>query len=156
MPALALAVLINAGLHAWQRLGWALVLGGGLYLLALLGGSYAKPLLGEEWALLSRNGPFFSLLYVSLGIAIRQHGWQLGARPALWLMLLGLGGHLLEAATLYLGWQVPLARHDFLLGTVPWSLGLFFWLLANPQWGCGSLAERLASRVLGLYCVHMP
>ena len=50
---------------------------------------------------------------------------------------------------------MPLTRHDFLLGSLPWALGLFGLLLANPEWGKGSWLERQAPKVLGIYCLHM-
>ncbi len=50
---------------------------------------------------------------------------------------------------------MPLSRHDFLLGSLLWGLGLFGLLLANPGWGQGSWLERQAPKVLGLYCLHM-
>ncbi|MBE8766417.1 fucose 4-O-acetylase, partial [Aeromonas veronii] len=50
---------------------------------------------------------------------------------------------------------VPLTRHDFLLGSLPWAIGLFGLLLANPEWGKGSWLERQATKVLGIYCLHM-
>lgn len=73
LPALMLAVLILALCLQARRPGLALALGASLYLLALLGGSYGKPVLGAEWAVMTRNGPFFSLLvrWLALGFMIR-------------------------------------------------------------------------------------
>ena len=61
-----------------------------------------------------------------------------------------MGLYALEAAGLLRVAAVPLARHDFLLGSLPWALGLFGLLLANPAWGKGSWLERQAPKVLGL------
>ncbi|MNH06572.1 hypothetical protein D3C79_659440 [compost metagenome] len=66
-----------------------------------------------------------------------------------------MGLYALEAAGLLRFAAVPLNRHDFLLGSLPWALGLFGLLLANPNWGRGSWLERQAPKVLGLYCLHM-
>ena len=71
------------------------------------------------------------------------------------MMMAGMGLYALEAAGLLRVAAVPLARHDFLLGSLPWALGLFGLLLANPAWGKGSWLERQAPKVLGLYCLHM-
>lgn len=155
LPALILAVLI---LGLCQRGGLpqlALVIGVPLYLLALLGGSYGKPLLGGEWALLTRNGPFFSLLFVALGAYLRARRWRPDARRSALLMAAGLALYALEAVGLLRFAEVSLNRHDFLLGSIPWTLGLFGLLLANPDWGKGSWLERQAPKVLGLYCLHM-
>ena len=34
----------------------------------------ALPIFDGEWALLTRNGPFFSLLFVALGALVRERG----------------------------------------------------------------------------------
>ncbi|BBR41538.1 hypothetical protein WP3W19E03_40630 [Aeromonas veronii] len=88
LPALIMAVTLLALCYRLGKPTLALWLGLGLYLLALLGGSYAKPLLGAEWLLLTRNGPFFSLLFVALGALLRQRQWQPDARTG-WQLLLG-------------------------------------------------------------------
>ena len=155
LPALMLAVLILALCQQVRRPGLALALGATLYLLALLGGSYGKPVLGAEWAVITRNGPFFSLLFVALGFMIRQHHWTLSSALAMRLLVVGMLGYLLEGLLLKQLWEIPFGRHDFLLSSVPWALGLFCWLLANPNLGRGSWLERQAPKVLGLYCLHM-
>jgi surface polysaccharide O-acyltransferase-like enzyme len=155
LPALMLAVLMLALCQQWRKPGLALALGATLYLLALLGGSYAKPLLGAEWALMTRNGPFFSLLFVALGFMIRQRQWTMTSSMAMRLMLVGMLVYLLEGLILHQWWQIPFGRHDFLLATIPWAVGLFCWLLANPHLGRGSWLERQSPKVLGLYCLHM-
>ena len=155
LPALMVAVLI-LGLCQQVRLPrLALLLGALLYSLALIGGSYGPLLPGGEWALLTRNGPFFSLLFVALGAELRLRAWQPDARRCALMMMAGMGLYALEAAGLLRVAAVPLARHDFLLGSLPWALGLFGLLLANPAWGKGSWLERQAPKVLGLYCLHM-
>ena len=155
LPALILAVLILA---LGQQLGkprLALGLGALLYLLALIGGSYGNLLLGAEWAFLTRNGPFFSLLFVALGAALRARHWQPGQTLAWTLLGTGMALYALEVFALLHLADVAATRHDFLLGSVPWTLGLFALLLANPGWGSGSWLERQAPKVLGLYCLHM-
>lgn len=155
LPALIMAVTLLALCYRLGRPELALWLGLGLYLLALLGGSYAKPLLGAEWPLLTRNGPFFSLLFVALGALLRQRQWQPDARTGWQLLLAGVTIYGCEAWALQHFAAVPLTRHDFLLGSLPWAIGLFGLLLANPEWGKGSWLERQAPKVLGIYCLHM-
>ncbi len=111
--------------------------------------------LGGEWALLTRNGPFFSSIFVALGAELRARHWRPDTRRSALLLGVGMGIYALEAWGLLYFADVPLSRHDFLLGSLPWGLGLFGLLLANPGWGRGSWLERQAPRVLGLYCLHM-
>ena len=155
LPALMLAALLLTLSYQLGALRWALWLGSVLYLLALAGGSYGKPIFDGEWALLTHNGPFFSLLFVALGALVRERGLHMASSVALGWMMVGLLIYLLEALLLYTQWQVPFIRHDFLLGSVPWALGLFWWLQANPEWGRGTWCERLAPAVPALYCLHM-
>lgn len=155
LPALMLAVLILALCQQVRRPGLALALGATLYLLALIGGSYGKPILGAEWALMTRNGPFFSLLFVALGFMIRKHHWTPSSALALRLLVIGMLGYMLEGLLLKQWWEIPFGRHDFLFSSVPWAVGLFCWLLANPNLGRGSWLERQAPKVLGFYCLHM-
>ena len=155
LPALMLAALLLSLSYQLGALRWALWLGSVLYLLALAGGSYGKPIFDGEWALLTRNGPFFSLLFVALGALVRERGLHMASSVALGWMMVGLLIYLLETLLLHTQWQVPFIRHDFLLGSVPWALGLFWWLQANPEWGRGTWCERLAPAVPALYCLHM-
>lgn len=155
LPALILAMCLCLLAEKLGQLELTLILGLLLYLLALLGGSYGKPILGEEWQLMTRNGPFFSLIFVSLGMLIRRYQWRIPRKSAFWLMVAGGLLYLLEGATLYFLDGIPFGRHDFLLASLPWCLGLFLWLLATPDWGKGTLLVTLAPKVLGLYCLHM-
>ncbi len=155
LPALMLAVLLLAFCWRIRLPRLALVAGALLYGLALIGGSYGKPLLGGEWALLTRNGPFFSLLFVALGAYLKARNWRPDTALSVRLLGAGLALYALEAWGLLRFAEVPLNRHDFLLGSIPWALGLFGLLLANPDWGAGSWLARQAPKVLGLYCVHM-
>ena len=111
----------------------------------LIGGSWRPAAAGGEWALLTRNGPSSPCCSWRLapscacvpgsrtpGAAPDDDGGDGALRPG------GRKGLLRVAA-------VPLARHDFLLGSLPWALGLFGLLLANPV-GQGSWLERQAPR----------
>lgn len=155
LPALIMAVWALAFCLRYMSLSQALWMGGALYLLGLIGGSYGKALFGSEWHLLTRNGPFFSVLLVAIGAWMRQENVHFRSQTALRLMLAGMLLYAIEAISLFAFWHIPFGRHDFLLGSIPWAVGLFGWLLANPQLGKDSWLERLAPHVLGLYCLHM-
>ncbi len=92
---------------------------------------------------------------MTLGAELRHRAWRPDGRRCALLMVTGMGLYALEAAGLLRFAAVPLNRHDFLIGSLPWALGLFGLLLANPAWGKGSWLERQAPKVLGLYCLHM-
>ncbi|POA98264.1 fucose 4-O-acetylase [Chromobacterium sinusclupearum] len=154
LPALMLAVLMIAGAHRLRWENGLLPLAIALYLIGLAGGSYAK-LLDIQWDFNTRNGPFFALPLVLAGVLLRQTGRRLGDKAAIGLMLGGMLLYLVELWGLNRYAQSGFRGHDFLLGSLPWALGLFWLLLNHPQWGRDSWLEKQAPNVLGIYCLHM-
>lgn len=153
LPSLMLAIAIIALLqHA--RLGqWMLPLATVLYLYGVLAGSYSE-ITGWEAPFFTRNGPFFSLLLVSIGVAIRQNAWSVTRCTAWGLMLLGLFGHMAEASWLY-HHGIAFAGHDFLFSTALWATGLFLLLLLHPNWGDHPLTFYLSQWTLPIYVCHL-
>ncbi|SEF39753.1 acyltransferase [Vibrio hangzhouensis] len=153
LPSLVMAVYIIAFAVSSKKAQWVLVIGALLYLYGLMGGSY-QVLTGIEAPVFTRNGPFFSLLMVSLGCEIRSRSIRLDSGNAIKVMLVGLMVHFAEASVLHhLGYKFSL--NDYLVGTVMWAVGFFLWLLANPGWGNGLFVSKIASRVLPLYVAHL-
>lgn len=79
----------------------------------------------------TRNGPFFSTLFVVVGYLIRERHilWQ--SRSALLLAMLGMAFHFVEAYGLHQYGQV-FNTNDYLFGTTLWAIGLFFSYSLNP------------------------
>jgi surface polysaccharide O-acyltransferase-like enzyme len=153
LPALVMAVYIIAFAVSLKNVQWILVFASLLYLYGLLGGSY-QVMSGHEAPVFTRNGPFFSLLLVSLGCEIRRLNIKLNSRDAIKVMLVGLMVHFFEASVLHqLGYEFSL--NDYLAGTVPWAVGCFLWLLANPNWGNYPFVSKISNRILSLYVVHL-
>ncbi|MGR5062083.1 acyltransferase family protein [Photobacterium sp. DNB22_13_2] len=124
-----------------------------LYLFGLAGGSY-EPLTGIESPLFTRNGPFMSMLMLTIGFMTKQNGWQLSFSKATTLAFVGMGVHLAEAAYLT-GYDVPFNMHDFLIGTPFWGAGLFFMLMGYPQFGQSLLKFNINKQILGVYLIHL-
>lgn len=124
-----------------------------LYLFGLAAGSYL-PITGIEFPLFSRNGPFMSMLMLTIGFMSKQNGWQLSFGKATALALVGMGLHLAEAVFL-LRYDVPFNMHDFLIGTPFWATGLFFMLMGHPQFGKSVVKLNISKHVLGIYLVHL-
>ncbi|MGR5219206.1 acyltransferase [Vibrio parahaemolyticus] len=153
LPSLVMAVYIIAFAVSVKKAQWVLVIGALLYLYGLMGGSY-QVLTGIEAPVFTRNGPFFSLLMVSLGCEIRSRNIRLDSGNAIKVMLVGLSVHFAEASALHhLGYKFSL--NDYLVGTVMWAVGCFLWLLVNPDWGNGLFIAKIANRVLPLYVAHL-
>lgn len=126
-----------------------------LYVYGVLAGSYQE--LTQLWTpFFTRNGPFFSLLMVSLGYWVRKNRLVLSLNNAIVLSAIGLAVHFSEAYWL-MGFDVPFNTHDFLFGTPLWAFGLFMALLTVPDLGRGiPWLFSASSLILGVYVAHLP
>lgn len=153
IPALVCAVLIIALLVELKLNKLLLPIAIALYGYGVLAGSYAT-LTGLEAPFFTRNGPFFGTLMVSLGFLIRQNQWKVSSTKALVLLALGMLIHFAEAAWLTT-FDVGFNMNDFLFGTALWGMGVFMWLLANPNMGNYAWVRAISNRMLGIYVSHL-
>jgi surface polysaccharide O-acyltransferase-like enzyme len=153
LPALVSAVIIIALFERLRVYALLLPVAIALYVYGVGAGSYA---IITEWSapIFTRNGPYFSLLMVSIGYAIRRNDWSLPASSARAIALLGLSMHFAEALFLHGKGQL-FSMNDFLIGTAVWSAGLFFWLLAKPNLGQSPIWARLSQWVFPMYVTHL-
>jgi surface polysaccharide O-acyltransferase-like enzyme len=153
IPALVIAVAIIALLvriNMVQLLLPAAVL---LYVYGVFAGSYVT-LTELPTPFFTRNGPFFSTLLVVLGYLARQHQWQWSRNNTIRLILIGMALHFGEAYYL-MNYEIAFNSHDFLFGTVIWSLGAFMWLLAHPNFGNMPWVFKWSPSILGIYVSHL-
>ncbi|MFA0388216.1 acyltransferase [Vibrio splendidus] len=153
IPALVCAVLIIALLIELKLNKLLLPIAIALYGYGVLAGSYAT-LTGLEAPFFTRNGPFFGTLMVTLGFLIRQNQWKVSSTKALVLLALGMLIHFAEAAWLTT-FDVGFNMNDFLFGTALWGMGVFMWLLANPNMGNYTWVRAISNRMLGIYVSHL-
>ncbi|MEZ9128435.1 acyltransferase [Vibrio splendidus] len=153
IPALVYAVLIIALLVELKLNKLLLPIAIALYGYGVLAGSYAT-LTGLEAPFFTRNGPFFGTLMVTLGFLIRQNQWKVSSTKALVLLALGMLIHFAEAAWLTT-FDVGFNMNDFLFGTALWGMGVFMWLLANPNMGNYTWVRAISNRMLGIYVSHL-
>ncbi|MEZ9336684.1 acyltransferase [Vibrio splendidus] len=153
IPALVCAVLIIALLVELKLNKLLLPIAITLYGYGILAGSYTT-LTGLEAPFFTRNGPFFGTLLVTAGFLIRQHQWQLSSAKALGLLAVGMIIHFSEAAWLT-QFDIAFNIHDFLFGTALWGIGVFMWLLANPNIGDYAWVRAISNRMLGIYVCHL-
>jgi hypothetical protein len=95
------------------------------------------------------------VLPASLGFAIGRSGWRPTLREAL---LLAAGGYALlvtESLWLWITFGSDPTRHSFLIGTIPFGLGMAALALARPNLGSALPAWRLGSATLGVYAAHL-
>ncbi|MEZ8373372.1 acyltransferase [Vibrio cyclitrophicus] len=153
LPALMFAVLIIALMVEMKLDKLLLPTAILLYVYGVLAGSYTS-LTDLSAPFFTRNGPFFSTLMVTLGFLIRQHQWKVSSTKALGFLAIGMFIHFAEAAWLT-NFDVGFNMIDFLFGTTLWGVGVFMWLLANPNIGNYAWVRSISNRMLGIYVSHL-
>ena len=137
-------------LRFWKLRG-AVLVGGAFYAAVLLGG-YAGTRIGFSTNFDMKIGPFTSALFVALGACLAQRQ-KFSIAPGLALVAIGLVGHLSEGYWLRHAFSRPLIQNDYLIGTIPYSVGLVWLALARPTSGQGLAGIGAAS--LGIYVLHV-
>lgn len=153
LPALMFAVLIIALMVEMKLDKLLLPTAILLYVYGVLAVSYTS-LTDLSAPFFTRNGPFFSTLMVTLGFLIRQHQWKVSSTKALGFLAIGMFIHFAEAAWLT-NFDVGFNMNDFLFGTTLWGVGVFMWLLANPNIGNYAWVRSISNRMLGIYVSHL-
>ncbi len=153
LPALMFAVLIIALMVEMKLDKLLLPTAILLYVYGVLAGSYTS-LTDLSAPFFTRNGQFFSTLMVTLGFLIRQHQWKVSSTKALGFLAIGMFIHFAEAAWLT-NFDVGFNMNDFLFGTTLWGVGVFMWLLANPNIGNYAWVRSISNRMLGIYVSHL-
>lgn len=153
LPALVIAVALIAILVKIRKSQLLLPIALLLYVYGVLAGSYAT-LTDLSAPFFTRNGPFFSTLLVTLGYFAREKQWQCSRNNAIGLIIIGMGLHFSEAYWL-MQHDVVFNSHDFLFGTVIWSLGVFIWLLVHPNFGNIPWLLKWSPSILGIYAAHL-
>jgi surface polysaccharide O-acyltransferase-like enzyme len=123
-----------------------------LYAIGLLGGAYSTFPIGIHLPIPARSGPFFGTLFVALG-------WWLSNRTkpkasvAYLIIIVGFALHMTEAIFLrqYIDEST---RHDYLLGTIPYGVGVFMLALTHPRMGQSTFLPSLGKFTLGIYVSH--
>ncbi|MBR9786955.1 MAG: acyltransferase family protein [Vibrionaceae bacterium] len=153
LPALLIAVALIAFLVKAGQSRLLLPVALLLYVYGVLAGSYST-LTELPSPFFTRNGPFFGTLLIVLGYLAREKQWQWSSSNALLLMVIGVVLHFGEAYGL-MQHGVGFNTHDFLFGTVIWSLGIFMWLLAHPNFGNMPWVLKWSPSILGIYVSHL-
>ncbi|MDR9827710.1 acyltransferase family protein [Vibrio sp. FNV 38] len=153
LPSLIFAVAIIAIIEHINQSKWLVIFAVILYLYGVLAGSY-QSLTEFSAPFFTRNGPFFSLLMVVIGYAIRLNTFSLTATQARTLLLFGLVGHIGEAYALT-QFGIDFRVHDFLFSTPLWAAGVFLYLMAKPNLGNSPIIFSLANMTSGIYVTHL-
>jgi surface polysaccharide O-acyltransferase-like enzyme len=127
----------------------------GLYLLGLIGGAYKSTPIGLDLGVNTRDGPFYGTIFVVSGFMI--HRWNLKAtlRQALGLVALGVALRAVELLWVSGKYNADLSEIDYLVGTYPFSIGIFMLLLNAKRLGEIKWLVWLSRYSAGFYCAHM-
>jgi len=153
LPSLMVSLAILALFYGTRRERYLLPFAGAVYAVGLLAGAYAPTPIGlaEGFSigLNTRDGPFFGLIFVALG------AWLVDRKPLstpwAWTMAIcGLAMMHMEAFSLkhFCGsdpWNI-----DYVVGTVPYGLGVFMLALRYPNLGRGTVWPQLGQLTLGV------
>lgn len=122
-----------------------------LYAIGLLGGAYSTLPIGIHLPIPARSGPFLGTLFVALG-------WWLSNRPkpkasvAYLIIIVGFVLHMTEA--IFLIEYIDETGNDYLLGTIPYGVGVFMLALTHPRMGRSTFLPSLGKFTLGIYVFH--
>jgi len=156
LPALALSLSLLAVAVRYNRLGLFMLLGMALFCAGLL----AKPYINTAWGwhldFNVRNGPFFGTVFVAIGAWLARQPDKPRLDYALIIFILGYLLQFFEAQYLHaLDPRIPLAGHDYLIGTLPLGIGALLIALALPTFGERSGMQKLSPYILGIYACHV-
>jgi len=159
----SLALCLGLFLVLKNGFGWPVVLSVSLalYLAGLVLGPYATAL-GIDGLLracgiddpmqFARNGLFFGTVFVAAGGAIAAR--SAAHRPLFWAGI-ALAGFMLQIGEAFALMQYAggvFAPYDFLLGTLPFAVGVFLCLRDQTF---PAIAASLGRHALGMYCCHI-
>jgi surface polysaccharide O-acyltransferase-like enzyme len=155
LPAMACALILLAIACRFRLEKYFAILAAMLFLIGLAGGPYAATPIGIPIGINTRNGPFFSSIFVFTGYLLHKYGVRLSLRTAYALILGGIALRLAELYWLTINYGVHPSKIDYLLGTYPFGVGIFVWLLNSPHLGENRLLVRLSHYSPGVYCAHL-
>jgi surface polysaccharide O-acyltransferase-like enzyme len=124
-----------------------------LYLLGLLGGSYSFILrdVGIDPHFNTRNGPFFTTLFFSMGWFLSSERFFIRPSLAIALTIIGYGFHMTEVYLLMKYSHVSPMSHEYLIGTILFGLGLVLFLFSKKDIARDSLLSFMGKYTLGVY-----
>lgn len=155
LPAMACALILLAIAARFRLENYFAIPAGVLFLVGLAGGPYAATPMGIPLGMNTRNGPFFSSIFVFTGYLLHKHGVSLSLRAAYAFILTGIALRLAELYWLTTNYGVHPGKVDYLLGTYPFGVGIFVWVLNSPRLGEKQLLVRLSRYSPGVYCAHL-
>ena len=136
------ALAITSILLKFNLKKWLIPLGLLLYAFGLIAGSYSTTPIGFKIHFNTRNGPFLATIFFVFGWWLSLNEERVSLRLSLTLMVTGFTLHMMEAFFLWRLFDVPLTRHDYLLGTLPFGVGVAMVALSRPSFGENTIIAK--------------
>lgn len=145
---------IGVALKKEKTLLWLAVL---LYIYGLLTGPYSATPFDITLSVDIGRGLLFSPVFVIAGSVLARYPYTLrnSLRTGLLITGAGLALQLSEAFLLWYQLDRPLSYNNFLIGTIPFGLGVAILALSLPNLGSNMGIAVLGRYTLGVYCVHV-
>jgi surface polysaccharide O-acyltransferase-like enzyme len=155
LPALSISLALLAIACRFRLERWLMGLAIALYVVGLLAGAYKSTPLGFDLGMNTRNGPFFAAIFVVSGFMIYRRGLQVSLAWALGLIAGGVVLRIVELYWITGRYDTPPSGIDYLLGTYPFGVGIFFLMLSTKRLGEVGWMVRLSRYSAGVYCAHI-
>jgi len=128
-----------------------------LFVVGLLGSSYSLTPLGLHLPFYPRNGPFLSMICLTIGFLIYQNRQHIRLSPlqAGMIAAFGMALHVFETLVLWWAFAVPMVAHDFLIGSVVCAAGILLFALSSPDFGRKTGLHIPGQYTLGIYLSHL-
>jgi surface polysaccharide O-acyltransferase-like enzyme len=150
--AMALAICALFIRLGWER--WLVWLALPLFEFGVLAGAYRHTPIGFDLGINTRNGAFFSLPFVVIGLWLARSGYRPSLRLALAAIIGGLALQSLEQIVLFQDYGVVPYGADYVHGTALYGTGVALLALARPRLGRGTALADWGRLSLGMYLIH--
>jgi surface polysaccharide O-acyltransferase-like enzyme len=154
LPALSCALALLAAACRFRLERGLMGLAAALFLIGLVAGAYKATPIGFDLGMNTRNGPFFSTIFVVSGFMIQRLGLLPTLREAISLIVLGAALRILELLWITGQYGTSPSQIDYLLGTYPFGVGIFLLLLTTKRLGEIKWMVGLSRYSAGVYCAH--
>ena len=125
-----------------------------LYIFELLTSSYSVTSFGFEIEFNTRNGPFVSTLFFVIGWLLFNYKKSFSLKLGVWLVIIGIALQFIEAAILWEQYRFYPGRHEYLIGTIFFGVGVAVMALANPKFISDGVISKWGGYTLGVYVIH--
>lgn len=151
------SLILTVWIYALWPSSWGIksfiIFGLFLFLIGLFGSSYRETIIGYELPFSSKDGIFFSTVFFAIGVYIYSNKITINSIMSMIMAVLGFLLYCSEA--FYLKNVQDPTWHNYLLGSIPWGVGIFLYCLSSSSNNFDVFVGDYGKYVLGIYASHM-